>query len=146
LSIDSDAPNWYGDDPHWGAYEANFSLSYGKVAFNSLMALYVDVRGDELFGVARFPIDEPAMIYSDFRFWVNLKGAGSTSLLAAVSKMESQGLATLLTFDRDTEVQSYVRDVQITLSPVPEVSSSVLSLAGIVCLLCLFGGKTALVA
>lgn len=135
LTIDAAAPNWYGDDQNWGAYEANVELTYGKVAVNSMIALYIDVRGNELFGVARVPIDLAGMIYSDFRFWVELQDVGSTSLAKAFNAMASSGAAALLTFDRSQEIQSYARDVKITLLPVPEAPASASVLGGLAVLL-----------
>lgn len=140
LRIDTDAYNWYGDDPNWGAYEATVEITYGKVVVNSMLALYIDVKGNELFGVARVPIDEAAMVYTDFRFWVNLHDVGSSSLPRVFSTMATRGAAALLTFDRDTEIQSYAGDVKITVLPVPEPSTAVLALGGVL-VLCI-GRKT----
>lgn len=144
LRIDTDAYNWYGDDPNWGAYEAAVEITYGKVAVNSMLALYIDVKGNQLFGVARVPIDEAAMVYTDFRFWVDLYDVGSSSLPRVFSTMATRGAAALLTFDRDTEIISYAGDVKITVLPVPEPSTSLMALVGL-SILCV-GRKKGLVS
>lgn len=131
LKIDTAAPNWYGDDPDWGAYEANVVLSYGSVQIDSLISLYIDVRGREFFGVARVPVDEDGLVYTDFRFWVQLRDVTSTSLPKALESIGDRGAAALLTFDAsETRVQCFAQDIKVTVSPVPEPSTAWLSLVG----------------
>lgn len=131
LKIDTAAPNWYGNDPDWGAYEANVVLSYGRVQIDSLISLYIDVKGREFFGVARVPIDEEGLVYTDFRFWVQLRDVSSTSLPKALESIGDRGAAALLTFDAsETRVQCFAQDIKVTVSPVPEPSTAWMALLG----------------
>lgn len=134
VKIDTDAPNWYDSDPNWAAYEANLVVTYGQVVLNAPISLYIDVQGGELSGVARVALDEDAMIYTDFRFWVSLQGA-STSLPRSFESFAKTGAAALLTFDSlDNRVQSFAQSVEITLIPVPEPASVLLAPAGLIML------------
>ncbi|HIV70782.1 MAG TPA: hypothetical protein H9903_07630 [Candidatus Aquabacterium excrementipullorum] len=136
VNIDSAAPNWYGNDPLWGVYEAGLSLSYGKVSLEAPVYIYVDVQGGELFGVARIAIDEDALIYTDFRFWVGLESVESTSLVQALQKISAHGAAALQTFDSQAaRIQSRADGISFSISPVPEPDVPLLALAGVcVCL------------
>ena len=131
VKIDTDAPNWYDPDPNWGAYEANVVVTYGQVVLSAPMALYIDVKAGELSGVARVALDEDAMIYTDFRFWVSLQDA-STSLPHSFDSFGKTGAAALLTFDAlDNRVQSFAQSVEISIIPVPEPASLLLAPAGL---------------